>query len=66
MARTEKPILPKCEWLLSADEDAWRTDCGEMFQFAEGGPQENGFKFCCYCGQPLRSVRHHVAHQDQP
>lgn len=45
----------RCSW--SEDDDAaWDTECGERFQFNEGGPPENGFGFCPYCGKNLNPV----------
>ena len=46
-----------CVW--TEDEDGnYETDCGQMFCFIEGGPTDNGMKFCCYCGKPLKEVNH--------
>lgn len=39
-----------CVW---DDEEGWPSTCGECFYFEDGGPKENGFKFCPYCGKPL-------------
>lgn len=45
-----------CRWAYSGEwEDAWWTTCGEGFTFTTGGPAENGFEFCPYCGQPIES-----------
>jgi len=43
-----------CGWSLE-DEDwtAYRTDCGHLFEFNDGGPVENKCKFCMYCGKPI-------------
>jgi hypothetical protein len=44
-----------CEW--EENEDGmWETSCENAFVFEEGGPEENGQKFCCYCGNPLKAV----------
>jgi hypothetical protein len=52
MARTKKAIGQTCIW--AEDEDgAWDTACGERFEFTDGGPAENGAKFCLYCGARL-------------
>ena len=41
-----------CRW--KEDEDGnWFTGCMEGFVFMDGGPVENSFKFCCYCGGKL-------------
>ena len=42
-----------CEW--SEDEGGiFQTSCGESFEVTEGTPEENKFKFCCYCGGVLK------------
>lgn len=53
-----------CTWKL--DETAWHTywepSCGDHpFEFNEGGPVENGFRYCPYCGKPIKEIAH-----DQP
>ena len=30
------------------------TDCDNTFQFNNAGPEENHFKFCPYCGKPIK------------
>lgn len=43
-----------CEWLQSDEgSDAWETDCGHKFVLNEGTPEDNGLKYCCYCGKVL-------------
>lgn len=42
-----------CIWTYDDLDDKWDTDCGESFQFTEGGPIENKAKFCQYCGGKL-------------
>jgi len=38
-----------CFW--TEDENGvWETSCGNAFQFETGGPIDNGFDFCPYCG----------------
>jgi hypothetical protein len=46
-----------CWWRADGDGN-WDTDCGEKFVFIEAGPTENGMKFCCYCGKPLKEGAH--------
>lgn len=49
-------MAPTCKW--TEDENgAWDTGCGKMFEFTVGGPEENGFQFCPYCGRPVDEVR---------
>lgn len=41
-----------CNWTEDW-EGNWNTECGEMFVFIDGGPEENRIRFCCYCGKPI-------------
>lgn len=44
-----------CEWL--EDEGGqWWTDCANVFEFTNDGPQENGFAYCPYCGGRLSPI----------
>jgi rRNA maturation endonuclease Nob1 len=46
-----------CEW--REDEDGiWDTGCGNRFEFNHGGPPENSFEFCPYCGKKLKVHRY--------
>ena len=38
------------------DHKYWETDCGNLFQFAIGGPEQNHYKFCPYCGKLIKEV----------
>ena len=41
-----------CIW--KPDNDGvYETSCGESFVFNDGGPKENGARFCLHCGKPL-------------
>lgn len=42
----------RCGWTETSD-GFWDTGCGHVFGFNAGGPHENTFKFCCFCGEPL-------------
>ena len=42
-----------CKWVQNSD-GWWQTDCKNGFVVNDGTPEENGMKFCCYCGKPLR------------
>ena len=50
----------ECGWTrtpsIIEDEDTWTTLCGNVWMFEEGTPQDNGMKFCCYCGRPLVQI----------
>lgn len=50
-----------CEW---KDEEEsffdgyWHTSCGNDFSISNSDtPNENGFKFCCYCGKTLKETK---------
>ena len=49
-----------CTWTEDPNPDftVWQTGCGELFTFLEEGPTENKMRFCCYCGKPLKEVKH--------
>lgn len=56
--RPTHPEQPKpvayCEWALNdPDYGVWVTKCGEAHILAEGNPEQNSMKFCCYCGGNL-------------
>jgi len=38
------------------DTRIYLTACGEEFYLNEGGPMDNGFKFCCFCGKVIEVV----------
>ena len=44
-----------CAWNPVGDIDCyvWETSCGHAFVWEDGGPTENGARFCLYCGKPL-------------
>lgn len=48
-----------CQWFQEHDEGVWWTDCGNAFVFEDGGPIQNGFKFCGYCGKQLEENKEH-------
>ena len=42
----------QCEWH-EDERGLWHTQCGNVFEFYDGGPKENNFRFCPYCGRRL-------------
>ena len=57
-----EPSTARCVWWqLGQDSDLWRTDCHEEFFLASDTPEDNGMKFCCFCGKPLVGVPDVVA-----
>lgn len=47
----------QCTWHQAGDTSAWDTECGHTFEFFDGGPEDNGAKYCQYCGGSIREVR---------
>ena len=47
----------ECDWMheTAGVDDYWETGCGEAHQFIDGGPKENDFEFCPYCGRKLKA-----------
>ena len=46
-----------CTWTRNDDEDDsyWAAACCDrLFVFNDGGPVENGFRYCPYCGRELK------------
>ena len=39
-----------CEWSGDPYSSTWETECDNAFVFNDEGPEENGFRFCPYCG----------------
>lgn len=56
-AVTSPPASKPCAWQQEDSEhmpDTWRSDCGVLWTFTDGGPVENDMKHCCGCGAKLR------------
>ena len=53
--------MDSCDWRKDgfhmSEHDYWETGCNNMFQFNNGGPKENHFKFCPYCGKLIEEVK---------
>jgi hypothetical protein len=43
-----------CEWVYDEQYDCWDTKCGNSFCYNDGGPEENGQKYCGYCGRQIK------------
>jgi hypothetical protein len=41
-----------CDWEQTEDGQ-WLTDCGNVFEFTEGSPIYNDFRYCPYCRKNL-------------
>ena len=46
-----------CKWVEDEDGD-WETECGHIFIVCYGKPEENGFRFCPYCGEEILEVEY--------
>ena len=47
-------IIPEsCTWTFSNYDDHWSGTCGVEWIFPDGGPEENGVKFCPKCGKSV-------------
>ena len=49
----------ECDWRQEDDENmpqTYRTRCGQLWSFIEGGPADNSVKFCHCCGKPVKEV----------
>ena len=42
-----------CKWIYDECHDYWDTECGEGHYFTSGGPDENKYKYCPYCGKEI-------------
>ncbi|CAI1502083.1 Uncharacterised protein [Serratia grimesii] len=56
--QNEPQIIPNnipdgCEWIYDAQDCKWDSGCGDAWMFCDGGPAENGVKFCQCCGKPV-------------
>lgn len=49
--------MAKCVWAEDMDGN-WDTSCHHTFVFTQGGPDDNGMKFCCFCGLRLNEERY--------
>ncbi|NCC26605.1 MAG: hypothetical protein EOM22_00255 [Gammaproteobacteria bacterium] len=45
-----------CTWTPDLMRFVWVTDCGESFAIHEGSPEQNGLRYCCFCGRRLAEV----------
>ena len=59
-AASEPPVRSservRCDWMEDELDGYWRTSCGDLHQFTDGGPENNNHKFCPYCGKTLHAI----------
>lgn len=46
-----------CTWSEDYIDDYWYSDCNNQYVFTDGGPKDNGFIYCPYCGRKLRQKK---------
>lgn len=48
-----------CKWtLIDSEYSYWTSDCNGDWAFTDGDPEENGMKYCPFCGKKLEQVTH--------
>lgn len=52
-AMPAQPVSQGCEWTYDEHDYKWDSACGEAWMFCDGGPTENGVRFCQSCGKPV-------------
>jgi hypothetical protein len=50
-------VEPPCRWKLVSEDEYWQTDCDNAHCFIDGGPKQNKYQFCPYCGRKLKVWR---------
>ena len=49
-APAQQAVPMTCTWAEDDETGNYATTCGHVFALNDGGPADNGMKFCCYCG----------------
>ena len=48
-----------CIWASDCAPDLdghWNTACGQIHVFSNGGPDDNCYNYCSYCGKAIREI----------
>jgi hypothetical protein len=56
LAQAPQKVAETCAWTHDESEYSWDSACGSKWGFVDGGPIENGMKFCHNCGKPLKVI----------
>jgi hypothetical protein len=57
---------PLCTWLEEEQDcSIWTTSCDQVWTFFDDGPEENGVKFCPYCGKAVEAVPCQVEEEEE-
>ena len=49
----------KCRWVeveVGEGDYAWWSDCSRTWAFVDGGPEDNGVKYCQGCGREIENA----------
>jgi len=52
-AKATPQVVGSCGWSQDEWSESWSAGCGCEWVFPDGGPAENGMKFCPSCGKPV-------------
>lgn len=52
-AQAAPQVVGSCGWSQDEWSESWSAGCGCEWVFPDGGPAENGMKFCPSCGKPV-------------
>ncbi|MBO1505208.1 hypothetical protein JKX24_16450 [Serratia proteamaculans] len=52
-AMLAQSVSQGCKWTYDENDYKWDSGCGEAWMFSDGGPTENGVKFCQSCGKTV-------------
>ena len=58
-AQRTPQTVRSCEWRIDdyGGDSQHETQCGHAFEFTDGLADDNGFRFCPYCGGTLVEMR---------
>lgn len=54
LVQTVRATRGACVWN-EDDDGTWESTCGQSWQFIEGGPGENGVRYCHACGKAVKA-----------
>ena len=49
-----KRKVKRCVWREESNQDYWDTSCNNQFVLIGGTPEDNGMKYCPYCGKEIK------------
>ena len=41
------------DFAMHPEGNHWATSCGELHEFFDGTPRDNGHRYCPYCGRTI-------------